>query len=97
MAEFVMCADCRREFDEPTKRRFHAQANACAECGPRVSLVDDAGNFAETDDPIRAAASHLRNGQIVAVKGLGGYHLAVDATNETAVAELRRRGRTDLL
>lgn len=91
MAGFVMCAACRREFDNPADRRFHAQANACSECGPRVALTDAAGTLVATDGPIRAAAAHLRDGRIVAVKGLGGYHLAVDATNPAAVAELRRR------
>lgn len=91
MAGFAMCPACRREFDDPADRRFHAQTNACEKCGPQVAFTNAAGTLVETDDPIRSAADRLRDGQIMAVKGLGGYHLAVDATSETAVAELRRR------
>jgi hydrogenase maturation protein HypF len=85
MAGFAMCAACRREYDDPADRRFHAQPNACPECGPRVTLVG-----ACTADPVAAAGQSLLAGAIVAVKGIGGYHLACRADDEQAVARLRR-------
>jgi hydrogenase maturation protein HypF len=95
MADFPMCAACAAEFDDPGDRRFHAQATACWDCGPRVRLrAPDAAEDVE-DDPIGAAARLLAAGAIVAVKGLGGYHLMADARNEDAVAELRRRKRRE--
>ncbi len=93
MAVFAMCADCRREYDDPRDRRFHAQPNACWECGPRVELWDGAGQKIAVDDSIREAAARLAAGAVVAVKGLGGFHLAVDATNSEAVARLREAKR----
>ncbi|MCU1678071.1 MAG: hypF1, partial [Frankiales bacterium] len=90
MASFAMCADCRREYDDVTDRRFHAQPTCCPRCGPRLTLVDGEGS-ALSGDPVAEAARLLRSGAIVAVKGLGGYHLAADATSETAVAALRSR------
>jgi hydrogenase maturation protein HypF len=90
MAGFAMCDDCAREYHDPGDRRFHAQPVCCPACGPRLALVDADG--APVDgDPVRAAARLLRAGAVVAVKGLGGYHLAVDATDEPAVARLRAR------
>jgi hydrogenase maturation protein HypF len=91
MARFTMCPDCRAEYDDPTNRRFHAQPNACPVCGPRVWLTDPAGKRIEADDPIATAAAWLAQGKIGAIKGLGGFHLAVDAADETAVTELRQR------
>jgi hydrogenase maturation protein HypF len=92
MAGFPMCPACRREYDEPANRRYHAQPNACAVCGPQVELLDAGGQpLASRDDAITMAAEALCAGRIVAVKGLGGFHLMVDATNEAAVGELRRR------
>ena len=85
MAAFDMCPDCRREYDDPVDRRFHAQPNACPVCGPQLSLRDTAG------DPIAETLARLSRGEIVALKGLGGYHLACDATNAEAVARLRER------
>ncbi len=85
MAAFEMCPACRAEYDAPADRRFHAQPNACPECGPRLSLRNAAG------DPIAEALSRLQRGEILAVKGLGGYHLACDASNAEAVARLRSR------
>ncbi|MFN2376604.1 MAG: carbamoyltransferase HypF [Candidatus Binatia bacterium] len=90
MASFPMCEDCRAEYDDVGDRRFHAQPNACPACGPRLELVDGHGGALE-GDPIEEAARLLQRGQIVAVKGLGGYHLACDAGCDTAVARLRSR------
>jgi hydrogenase maturation protein HypF len=91
MARFGMCDDCRREYEDPGDRRFHAQATACWTCGPQVALSDNAGQRIETPDAIAEAAARLAEGAIVAVKGLGGFHLAVDAGNDEAVRRLRRR------
>jgi hydrogenase maturation protein HypF len=90
MSGFVMCDECRAEYDDPTDRRFHAQPVACPRCGPSLQLLD-AGGTAMAGDPVTAAAALLREGRTVAVKGLGGYHLACDARSDAAVAELRRR------
>ncbi len=79
MAGFPLCVDCRREYDDPADRRFHAEPIACSVCGPRLTL------------PLEEAAGLLRSGAILAVKGLGGYHLACDAANEEAVSRLRAR------
>ena len=91
MASFVMCPDCQAEYDDPADRRFHAQPNACPVCGPRLWLADAAGVEMPCADPVREAAKALREGRIVAIKGLGGFHLAVDAMNEDAVTRLRGR------
>ena len=93
MAMFPMCPACLAEYENPLDRRFHAQPNACWECGPRVELWDKSGRRIECRDPIVEAASELHAGLVVAVKGLGGFHLAADATNPAAVALLRRRKR----
>jgi len=95
MADFSLCRACRLEYEDPENRRFHAQPNACPECGPRLSLLDSAGNPCLVADPAAVAVDLLRQGKILAVKGLGGYHLAVDAENGAAVAELRRRKARD--
>ena len=90
MAGFAMCAECQDEYDDPTDRRFHAQPNACPTCGPSLSLLG-AGGRSVDGDPVRAAASQLKGGRILAVKGIGGYHLACRADDGPAVAELRAR------
>jgi len=90
MAAFAMCPECRAEYSDPANRRFHAEATACPACGPRVSLTDSSGRPA-ADDPIAAAAALLKAGGILAVKGIGGFHLAADAENADAVLQLRRR------
>jgi hydrogenase maturation protein HypF len=108
MAGFTMCPTCQREYDDPADRRFHAQPNACPACGPRLSLTGPGGgpwpgrpNGARPaaraeDDALGQAAGALCAGAILAIKGVGGYHLAADATSPQAVAELRRRkGRDD--
>ncbi|MFF0610441.1 carbamoyltransferase HypF [Nocardia tengchongensis] len=88
MAGFPMCARCAREYADPADRRFHAQPIACPDCGPRLSYTGPGDG-----DPVTAARELLRDGGILAVKGIGGYHLACDAGNGAAVAELRRRKR----
>jgi len=93
MAVFPMCPACQREYDDPGNRRFHAQPNACWDCGPRVELWDAQGKRLETAEPLVEAAARLASGAVVAVKGLGGFHLAADATNAAAVEALRERKR----
>jgi hydrogenase maturation protein HypF len=93
MSGFTMCPDCLREYEDPADRRFHAQPNACPACGPRVRLLDKFGHqlHAKPDDPILRTARMLRGRAIVAIKGLGGYHLACDPFDERAVRTLRGR------
>jgi hydrogenase maturation protein HypF len=93
MRYFKMCPECQAEYDNPLDRRFHAQPNACPKCGPHVELVDSNGNLVTKSDPIGTASRLLKKGKIVAVKGLGGFLLACDATNEDAVRTLRERKR----
>ena len=95
MAAFSMCPACRREYLDPRDRRFHAEPTACPACGPRLALLDSSGRTLGVTDAIREAATALRAGRIVAVKGLGGYHLACDATVSGVVSELRRRKARD--
>ena len=91
MARFTMCAACQAEYDDPANRRFHAQPNACRLCGPRVWLENTAGEEIAAHDPVAACIDQLLAGQIVAIKGIGGFHLSVDATSEEAVMRLRQR------
>lgn len=98
MAGFPLCPACAAEYADPRDRRFHAQPNACPVCGPTAALTLLGGGpslapAGDPDDPIAAAAALLLAGRIVAVKGLGGFHLACDATDEVAVARLRARKR----
>ncbi|MEN8178452.1 MAG: carbamoyltransferase HypF [Pseudomonadota bacterium] len=96
---FTLCAECQAEYDDPADRRFHAQPNACPVCGPRVWLLDAGGAeiqpaLQEDQDTLQLASRLLAEGQILAIKGIGGFHLACDATNSRAVDELRgRKGR----
>jgi len=92
MRRFEMCPDCQEEYDNPLDRRFHAQPNACPVCGPSLNLVDAEGRKIPGDE-IEVTVSLLREGKIVAIKGLGGFLLACDATNREAVALLRQRKR----
>jgi hydrogenase maturation protein HypF len=91
MAGFAMCDDCAKEYHDPDDRRFHAQPVCCPACGPALRLLGADGTGTAAPDPIREAAALLRAGAVVAVKGLGGYHLAVDAASEAPVAALRSR------
>ncbi len=95
MAPFTMCPDCEREYHTPSDRRFHAQPNACPVCGPELTLWNRTTRIA-VDDPIAEAVTLLRAGNIIALRGIGGFHLAVDARNDCAIKELRRRkGRAE--
>ncbi|WP_036843358.1 acylphosphatase, partial [Planktothrix agardhii] len=94
MATFTMCSDCQNEYNHPLNRRFHAQPNACPVCGPQLELWDKNGKvIASLNQALKQAADIIRSGQILALKGLGGFHLIVDARNETAVENLRQRKR----
>ena len=93
MAKFPMCPACQREYDDPLNRRFHAQPNACWECGPRVWLAGADGAEIAVSDAVTACIDRLVDGQIMAIKGIGGFHLSVDATNQAAVMRLRERKR----
>lgn len=98
MADFPMCTDCAREYADPQDRRFHAQPISCHECGPALSVVDQGGQtlVSGSEASLSATTRALAAGSIVALKGIGGFHLTCDASNATAVAELRRRkGRPD--
>jgi hydrogenase maturation protein HypF len=95
MAPFAMCEACRREYDDPLDRRFHAQPNACPVCGPRLLLLDAGLKMVETTDVVLEAARALRAGHVVAVKGIGGFHLACDASSPDAVRRLRERKHRD--
>jgi len=94
MAAFPLCPECAAEYHDPADRRFHAQPIACAVCGPQLQLVAADGKTV-AGDPLQGAIEALQAGRIVAVKGIGGYHLAVDPANGKAVAELRRRKKRD--
>ena len=96
MARFIMCDACRAEYEDPENRRYHAQPNACPKCGPQVWLEDPKGQvLARRDGAVREAISMLADGRILAVKGLGGFHLAALATDEAAMARLRTRKHRD--
>lgn len=90
MKKFVMCPDCEQEYNNPLNRRFHAQPNACQKCGPHLELWDKKGNCVEKfDQALQKTATLIRQGNILAIKGLGGFHLVVDAHNQSAVKKLR--------
>jgi hydrogenase maturation protein HypF len=91
MRAFRMCPQCQAEYDDPADRRFHAQPDACPKCGPRAVLMESTGAEVAWPQALNRAAAIIKSGGILAVKGVGGYHLMVDATNGAAVSELRRR------
>ena len=96
MKHFPLCPECQREYEDPTDRRFHAQPNACPVCGPRVWLTDPQGNQLDCPEPIQETITRLAAGKILAIKGLGGFHLAVDPRNQAAVQRLRNaKGRDE--
>jgi len=96
MKAFTMCPMCREEYENPADRRFHAQPNACPECGPHLELWDEQGScLARHHEALLQAAESIREGRIVAVKGLGGFHLIVDARNDAAIRRLRERKRRE--
>lgn len=90
MKHFTMCAKCQGEYTDPSSRRYHAEPISCPECGPKLTFLDNNGLEAE-GDPLALAVSMLREGKIIALKGLGGFHLMCDATSDAAVSELRLR------
>ncbi len=91
MNKFEMCPKCRAEYEDPLNRRFHAEPTCCHRCGPSIWLADENGQKVETDDPIQSCLNYLKDGKIIAIKGLGGFHLACDATSNDAVRELRKQ------
>jgi hydrogenase maturation protein HypF len=96
MASFTLCADCAQEYHDPANRRFHAQPNACHICGPSLTLYKNGSKRWDTSDPISASATLLSQGHIIAMRGMGGFHLVADACSDEAVSLLRRRkGRPD--
>jgi hydrogenase maturation protein HypF len=95
MAPFRMCDRCQREYDDPSDRRFHAQPNACPDCGPVLSVVGPRGEDLGREEPIRRAVRAIEAGLVVALKGIGGFHLACDATSASAVERLRDRKRRE--
>lgn len=91
MHVFPMCEKCTSEYHDPADRRFHAQPNACPDCGPHLKIYDREKRQVNTENPVKHAITLLRSGRILAIRGLGGFHLVVDAKNEKAVEELRLR------
>ncbi len=91
MSVFSMCPECKREYHDPENRRFHAQPNACPVCGPKLTLMNNKEKVINAADSIASTIKLLQQGSIVAIKGIGGYHLAADATNPVAVSTLRKR------
>ena len=91
MHNFLMCQDCQKEYDNPSNRRFHAQPNACTNCGPRILIMDKSGRVLNKKDAISFAVKKLNEGKIIAVKSLGGFQIACNATSDKAVLLLRKR------
>ncbi|MEN8191168.1 MAG: carbamoyltransferase HypF [Bacteroidota bacterium] len=95
MKEFIMCEECQAEYENPLDRRFHAQPTACPKCGPQVELISSEGEKVVGNSAIDLTADKVREGKIIALKGLGGYQLIVDARNDDAVKQLRERKHRD--
>jgi hydrogenase maturation protein HypF len=93
MSAFEMCPECRSEYESPDNRRFHAQINCCPDCGPRLILLDNKGRLIDSIHPIVTAKQLLHEGKLIAIKGIGGYHLACNACDEKVIALLRKRKR----
>ncbi|MDQ6984564.1 MAG: Sua5/YciO/YrdC/YwlC family protein, partial [Ghiorsea sp.] len=93
MAVFEMCTACLSEYQDNKDRRFHAQPNACPDCGPQLQLLDADGQHVQADDVLQTAVDWIKQGKIIAIKGIGGIHLACDATDEAVVSTLRQRKR----
>jgi len=91
MSEFKMCPSCQKEYEDPMNRRFHAQPNACPDCGPELWLSDPDGKMIESKDPVNEVVELLKKGKIIAIKGLGGFHLACNGFSEDHINELRSR------
>ncbi|WP_432667237.1 carbamoyltransferase HypF [Wukongibacter baidiensis] len=91
MKDFEMCRECNEEYENPMNRRFHAQPNACGDCGPRVWLTDSCGNEIDMEEPIVEAIKLIKEGRIIGIKGLGGFHLVCDGMNHKAIETLRNR------
>jgi len=91
MAAFALCDDCKKEYESPESRRFHAQPVCCPKCGPKLSLLDNEGKAIDCEDPIAQCAGLLLQGKIVAIKGIGGFHLACRADSQAEVERLRRK------
>ena len=91
MKSFPMCVECTSEYQNPEKRRFHAQPNCCPVCGPRYDLRNNSGNHIECENPVLKAVEFLKEGKIIAIKGIGGYHLVCNAQDENAIRSLRER------
>jgi hydrogenase maturation protein HypF len=90
MKHFTMCTECEAEYTDPNSRRYHAEPISCPQCGPKLKMIDNQGNPI-VGDPLELAVKMLKEGKIIALKGLGGFHLMCDATSDTAVSELRLR------
>lgn len=91
MSPFPFCSECRKDYEDPANRRFHAEATGCPVCGPRLQLTTAVGEPLATDNPVVRAAEMIRQGRIVAVQGVGGFHILCDAGNDSAIARLRQR------
>lgn len=96
MKDFIMCNECENEYSNPESRRFHTQPNCCSNCGPKLTLINSFGKEIKGSEPIQRVAAFINAGYIIAIKGLGGFHLCCNGKNEQAVSELRiRKGRPD--
>src|SRR5690554_2368852 len=93
MSAFAMCSACRSEYENPDNRRFHAQTNCCPNCGPKLMLLDRKGRLIDSLHPVAIFKQLIQEGKLIAVKGIGGYHLACNACNKKAVDLLRVRKR----